>query len=193
MAAVDLIDEALVDVDDAEQYINLEAGFDDQRVKKLINGVSIALQNITERKFTPDVVCQDTRLMFDYCATEFQVIQNIICDWTPVTELTTLTIDGTVYTSDVGIDPDTGLLVLSVALSTSKEFCPLIIDYKAGYTAVPEDIKQVVLDTVSFYWKRDFLEYDTEVARAMQGGRPDESFFPMTTRKVIREYTRDRL
>jgi hypothetical protein len=105
-----------------------------------------------------------------------------------------LTIDGTAYTvGDVVIDTYGGLLFLPTAVSTLKKYVKVVINYEAGYAATPPDIKQVVMDTVSFYYKRDFLQYTTEVSAALQGGRPDEVFFPESCRKVIRDYTRDML
>lgn len=190
---LDLHDEALITTAEAEAYMNLEQGYDDQRVKGLINAVSAAVQNYTERKFTPEVACVDEYLHFDVAEAGFQTIDQLMTEWTPLTTLTSITFGGEEYTSETAIDAYLGLIHLTVAVYTSKKYIPVVITYKAGYAEVPADIKQVVVDTVNFYYKRDFFEYTSEVSAAMQGGRPDEVFFPERCRKIVRDYTRDML
>jgi hypothetical protein len=192
MSALDLHDEALVTQEEAELYLNLEEGSDDQRIKTLINSVSCALLNYTERKFTPAVACVDDYLHFDPAESSYFIIDQLVTEWSPVTTLTSLTIDGTAYTvGDVVIDAYGGLLFLPTAVSTLKKYVKVVINYEAGYAETPPDIKQVVMDTVGFYYKKRFLEYDMDVID--KGGRPDEVFFPESCRKVVRDYTRDML
>jgi hypothetical protein len=188
---IDLHDEALVTVAEAEHYLNLEGGYDNQRVKLLINAVSFAIQNYTERKFTPEVSCVDTYLHFDAAEADYQIIKCLVTEWTPLTTLTSITFDGVTYASETATDAYTGLIYLSVPVMTFKEFIPVVITYKAGYSETPIDIKQVALDTIGYYYKRDFLEYASDIVE--KGGRPDEVFFPESCRKVIRDYTRDML
>ena len=111
MSALDLDAEALVTQDEVELYCALEAGYDDQRVKILVNGVSAAIQNYTERKFTPEVACIDDYLHFDVAESSYNIIDQLLTEWTPVTTLTSLTIDGEAYTvGDVVIDAVAGII-----------------------------------------------------------------------------------
>jgi hypothetical protein len=188
---VDLHNEALVTVAEAEAFLNLEAGYDDQRIKGLINTASIALQNYTERKFSPEVACVDEYLHFDAAEMGYQTIAQLVTEWTPLTTLTTVRFNDVAYSSAMYTDAYLGLISLTVPLVTALQYIPVEITYKAGYAETPSDIKQVVLDTVGYYYKKRFLEYDLDVID--KGGRPDEVFFPASCRKIVRDYTRDML
>jgi hypothetical protein len=191
MSVIGLHDEALVTVAEAEHYLNLEPGYDNQRVTQLINSASIAVQNYTERKFSPEILCVDSYLHFDAAELGYQTITQLVAEWTPLTTLTSVEFNGVAYTSSMYTDAYLGLIYLTVPFVTASPYIPVEVTYKAGFADTPDDIKQVVLDTVGYYYKRRFIEYDMEMID--KGGRPDEVYFPASCRKVVRDYTRDML
>jgi uncharacterized phiE125 gp8 family phage protein len=184
---------ALITVADAESYLELAPGSDNDRIIMLINSVSTAIESYTARYYVPHVITAEKH---DGSGDIF-----LMLNYAPLIALTKVALrdETDIPVNSIYVDESAGILSISASLSGrvfTEAFANVAVDYTAGYgtvaiPAIPADIKQACRDTVAYYWKRDFVEYTAELKQAVIG--LPTSAFPNSAKYILDNYQRTQL
>lgn len=148
----------MVTLAEAKTFMRVTTSADDALITSLIDYISTAVETYTGRIFRQTTVTEEV-LTFDYSSFDLQYrpsfdlagIRRIaFLKNYPITEITSLTHDGTALTvdDDYILDPSTGAVAFYTSVGDAKN--SLLVTYTAGYATadVPADLKMIVLQGI---------------------------------------------
>lgn len=176
---------ALATVADVKAFAGITTSNDDALLTSLINAVSVAFVKWTDR----DLESTTHTDVMDGPGGSVMVLPNY-----PITAVTSLKIDGV----SIPARPAVGEMGFSYndfsirlhGYRFPRDFGNIEITYTAGYTVVPDDLKQAVIETVVLrYNERRRIG---ETSRAVEGQATSflREELPPFAQRVIREYSR---
>lgn len=184
----------LTTLTNVKQWLGLTTAGADAQLSRLITAVSADFQRLANRpdllqaNYTGEVQTGDGgRRLVPY-------------HW-PIASVTSLTVAGVTvavspdkvasgYYFDADIDPERNRALYLVG-STFKDGQPVVLTYSAGYTVVPGDVEQAVIDWVAYRFK-GAPNTGTQQRRSAEGEsvQVEQTDMPPHVQQVIDRYTR---
>ncbi len=182
---VDVADNALADLDEVKDWLNLDGTGDDDFLQRSINRWSDTVESRLNRRLTARTF-EDERHDGGRLAV---LLRN-----PPVAEITSLTVDGGALAStDYVLDEESGVVRMAYAKRFGGGNGSVLVTYRGGCETVPGDINQAVIQLVALDY---YLSGHGRKALAKRGesapggGNVTYERGPEDQRRIMRELER---
>lgn len=146
--------------------------------EELIRSASSIIENYIGYKFTPTSY---TEYHDDLKNSRYIVAQRV-----PLTEVEEIYVNGNVYVGDYTFNKNNGIIRFENAFPNGTD---VMIEYKAGFDEVPEDIQYATVELVQYLKKRTSGGLVGETSKTIDGGTMAlETSIPLNVLHILNRY-----